>query len=121
MSSRELPQSVEQVLAAARRIHPAHGLFVTFSPEASGSAWELHPFKRWLVLRTDDFASIREGVACSLLAQTAWLGTGDVTAVPEALLTRLQRLVEMLSDTSEGRSTTGGAMCALEGASHGRR
>jgi len=74
---------------------------VTFEPEATGSAWELHPFKRWLVLRTDDFASIREGVACSLLAQTAWLGTGDVTGVPEHLLPRFQRVVALLAEALE--------------------
>jgi hypothetical protein len=84
-SFREVPRAVEPVLIAARRIYPQHSLFVTFEPDEEGPAWEFHPFKRWLVLRTDDPDALIEAVACSLLARTAWLGKGAVTTVPEHL------------------------------------
>ena len=34
MTFRDNPPSVERVLAAARRIDPAHSLYVTFEPES---------------------------------------------------------------------------------------
>jgi hypothetical protein len=88
MSSRALPPALGQVLAAARRIHPAHGLFVTVETGSAGRQWEFHPFKRWLVLRSLEEAPVLEAVACALLARGAWLGSGPVTAVPAGLQTR---------------------------------
>ena len=88
MTFRAIPPSVERVLAAAGRIDPAHSLYVTFAPESEGPPWEFHPFKRWLVLRTEQHGRLLEAVTCSMLARTAWLGKGTVTAVPEHLNAR---------------------------------
>jgi hypothetical protein len=96
MSSRALPPSIEHVLAAARRIHPAHGLFVTIETGSAGPQWEFHPFKRWLILRTRDQGPALEAVACSLLARTAWLGNGAVTSVPERLHERFRQALDAL-------------------------
>jgi hypothetical protein len=111
MSFREVPPHVESVLTAARRIYPQHSLFVTIAPEQAGPAWEVHPYKRWLVLRTEDPQRILEAVACSLLARTAWLGKGAVTAVPERLHGRHQQALDALvgalesgPDAEEARS-----------------
>jgi hypothetical protein len=93
---REIPQSVEPVLAAARRLYPQHSLFLTIAPAEHGPTWEFHPYKRWLVLRTDDPEHILEAVACSLLARTAWLGKGAVTAVPEPLRLRYRQALDAL-------------------------
>jgi hypothetical protein len=95
-SFREVPRSVEPVLIAARRIYPQHSLFVTFEPDEEGPAWEFHPFKRWLVLRTDDPDALIEAVACSLLARTAWLGKGTVTSVPQPLRELLRQKLNVL-------------------------
>ena len=96
MSFRKVPPSVAQTLSAARRVDPGHGLFVTYRPGEAGAAWELHPFKRWLILRTGDQTCISEAIACSLLARTAWLGAGAVTAVPEHLTPRFGRVFDAL-------------------------
>jgi hypothetical protein len=88
MTFRDNSPAVERVLAAARRIAPAHCPYVTFAPESGGPPWEFHPFKRWLVLRTEQHGRLLEAVTCSMLARTAWLGKGTVTAVPEHLNAR---------------------------------
>ena len=102
MTFRDNPPAVERVLTAARRIDPAHGLYVTFAPETEGLPWEFHPFKRWLVLRTKQHGHLLEAVACTMLARTAWLGNDAVTAVPESLeepyLRALGALVAALDD-----------------------
>ena len=85
MTFRDNPPAVERVLAAARRIDPAHSLYVTFAPDSEGPPWEFHPFKRWLVLRTALPGHLLEAVTCTMLARTAWLGKGTVTTVPESL------------------------------------
>ena len=108
MAFRKIPPSVERVLAAARRIDPAHCPYVTFAPESEGPPWEFHPFKRWLVLRTEQDGRLLEAVTCSMLARTAWLGKGTVTAVPEHLNARyLSTLGALLaasnSDDEQGR------------------
>ena len=109
MSFREVPASVTQALSAARRIDPGHVLFVTYRPGDAGAAWELHPFKRWLVLRTDDQTCISEGIACALLARAAWLGTGAVTAVPEHLVPRFRRVSDALAEALRTGAGTGEA------------
>ena len=88
MTFRDNPPAVERVLAAARRIDHAHCLYVTFAPESEGPPWEFHPFKRWLVLTTEQHGRLLEAVTCSMLARTAWLGKGAVTSVPEHLNAR---------------------------------
>jgi hypothetical protein len=80
---RENPPAVERVLSAARCVHPAHGLCLTFVPTADGRPCEFHPFKRRLVLRTDAPDAVVEAVACTLLARSAWLGQRPVTAVSQ--------------------------------------
>lgn len=107
----DIPEPIEEVLAAARHVYPQHSLFVTIAPEQTGPTWELHPYKRWLVLRTEDPQRILEAVACSLLARTAWLGKGAVTAVPERLHGRHQQALDALvgalesgPDAEEARS-----------------
>ena len=92
----DIPETIEEVLAAARRVHPDHGLFVTFAPMADGPTWEFHPFKRWLVLRTEDRSRVMEAVTCTLLARTAWLGKGAVTSVPQHLLVRYRQALDAL-------------------------
>jgi hypothetical protein len=87
--------AIENVLAAARRLHPDYGLFVTVE-SVGGPAWEFHPYKRWLVLRTEDQERILEAVACSLLARTASLGKGTVTAVPGHLESRFRPVLGAL-------------------------
>jgi hypothetical protein len=96
MSFREIPQPISDVLAAARRIDPAHGVFVTVATEAEGPTWKFHPHKRWLILRDLDDESIIRGVACALLARTAHFGTGAVTEIPEHLRVRFQQAREAL-------------------------
>ena len=110
MSFREVPPHVESVLTAARRIYPQHSLFVTIAPEQAGPAWELHPYKRWLVLRTEDQRAILEAVACSFLARTAWLGKGALTAVPEHLQMRFQQAHDALVGAFDVGSGTEGAL-----------
>ena len=90
MTFRDNPPAVERVLAAARRIDPAHSLYVTFAPAAEEPPWEFHPFKRWLALRTDTPDAVVEAVACTLLARSGWLGQGAVTAVPNHLQDRFR-------------------------------
>jgi hypothetical protein len=85
MTFRDNPPAVERVLAAARRLYPTHALYLTFSPGSDGPAWEFHPLKRWLVLRTEEPELILEAVSCSLLARHAWLGEGPSTLVPAHL------------------------------------
>jgi hypothetical protein len=85
MTFRDNPPAVERVLAAARRLYPTHALYLTFAPRGDGPAWEFHPMKRWLVLRTAEPERILEAVACSLLARHAWLGKGPATSVPAHL------------------------------------
>ena len=108
MTFRDNPPAVERVLTAARRIDPAHCLYLTFAPESQGPPWEFHPFKRWLVLRTEQHGRLLEAVTCSMLARTAWLGKDTVTAVPEHLNARyLSTLGALLaafnSDDEQGR------------------
>jgi len=98
MTFRAIPPSVERVLAAACRIRPAHGLYVTVAPSADGPAWAFNPFRRWLLLRTDDVDQLINAVACTLLARSAWLAKGMVDAVPAptgraTAVVRLSRLV----------------------------
>ena len=93
--------AIENVLAAARRLHPDYGLFVTVDSDG-GPAWEFHPYKRWLVLRTEDQKFILEAVACSLLARTASLGKGTVTAIPEHLQVRYQQVRGALAAALDG-------------------
>jgi hypothetical protein len=107
MTFRDLPYSVERALAAARRLHPAHGLFVTAAPGAEGPAWEYHPVRRYLILRTAEPGRVLEGVACSLLARNHYLGRHTVTAVPEHLQLRYSQLLDalgILGATGEVRS-----------------
>lgn len=108
MSPQPLPASVEAVQAAARRIHPRHSLFLSYAPETGGAAWELHPAKRWLVLRSPDLDPVLDTFACALLATTAWLGRGAVESVPEALLARhrqqRQALIAVLGDLPPGET-----------------
>jgi len=94
--------AIENVLAAARYLHPDHGLFVTVEPEDDGPAWEFHPYKRWLVVRTEDQERVLEAVACSLLARTAWLGQGTVTVVPGHLESRFHQALNALVATLDG-------------------
>jgi hypothetical protein len=96
------PPAVERVLSAARRIHPAHGLDVTFAPEREGPPWEFHPIKRWLVLRTEQQGRLLEAVTCTMLARSAWLGQGPVAVVPDSLRPRyLQTLGALLAALEE--------------------
>jgi hypothetical protein len=88
MTFRAIPPAVERVLAAARRVHPTHALYVSIALDTDGPPWTFHPYKRWLVLRTDAPGRLLEAVACSLLARHAWLGKGAVTTVPEHLSAR---------------------------------
>ena len=88
MTFRAIPPSVERVLSAARRVHPTHALYVSIALDTDAPPWEFHPFKRWLVLRTDAPDALIEAVACTLLARSAWLGKGAVTTVPEHLSAR---------------------------------
>jgi hypothetical protein len=104
MTFRTIPPSVERALSAARRVHPTHGLYVTFAPEAEGPPWEFHPFKRWLVLRTDTPDALLEAVACTLLARSAWLGQGAVTAVPDHLQERFRSVRDALRGGVEAGS-----------------
>ena len=96
MFLRENPPSVERVLAAARRIHPAHALYVKVEPSADGPAWAFNPFRRWLLLRTDDADQVVDAVACTLLARSAWLGKGMVEAVPARLQDRFAKIRAVL-------------------------
>ena len=96
MVLREYPPSVERVLAAARRIHPAHGLYVTVAPSGDGPAWAFNPFRRWLLLRTDDVDQLVDAVACTLLARSAWLGKGMVEVVPAPLRERFEQVRAVL-------------------------
>ena len=108
MTFRDNPPSVERVLAAARRVDPAHCPYVTFAPEREGPPWEFHPFKRWLVLRTEQDGRLLEAVTCSMLARTAWLGKGTVSSVPEHLNSRCfsasgALLAALEADAEQGR------------------
>jgi hypothetical protein len=85
MFLRDLPPAVERVMAAARRIHPDHGLFVTVAFGEDGPPWEFFPFRRWVVLRSEEPGRILEVVTCSLVARDAWLGKGAVTQIPAHL------------------------------------
>jgi hypothetical protein len=81
MLLRELPASVERVMAAARRIHPDHGSIVTAAFGEDGPPWEFFAFRRWLVLRTEEPERILVAVAGSVLARDAWLGKGALTQI----------------------------------------
>jgi len=110
MTFRDNPPAVERVLAAARRIDPAHSLYVTFAPESEGPPWEFHPFKRWLVLTTEQHGRLLEAVTCSMLARTAWLGKGTVSSVPEHLNARYRAVLGALlaaleADDERGRAS----------------
>jgi hypothetical protein len=100
MSFREIPPFVQRVLDAARRTDPRHGLFITYDPDASGPAWEYRPYKRWLILRSDEPAVAVDGVACSLLAKSAWLGRGPTTSIPEALQDRYNLIRQRLEEVA---------------------
>jgi hypothetical protein len=108
MTFRDLPSHVERALAAARRLHPAHGLFVTVTPESSGPGWEYHPVRRHLILRTAAPGQVLEGVACSLLARNHCLGRKAVTAVPEHLRPRHVQALRALRAALRGRAATPG-------------
>ena len=82
MTFRAIPPAVERVLAAARRVHPTHALYVSIALDTDGPPWTFHPYKRWLVLRTDAPGRLLEAVACSLLARHAWLGKGPSPRCP---------------------------------------
>jgi len=96
MTFRNNPPSIERVLAAARRLHSSHALYITFAPDSDGPPWEFHPIKRWLVLRTEEPGRILEAVTCSLLARHAWLGKGTATSVPAHLHRRYLRALGAL-------------------------
>ena len=91
MSFREIPPSISHVLAAARRIDPLHGVFVSIAPKGEGPAWELHAFRRWLILRDLDRETLIAAVACSLPSRGAYLGAAAITAIPEHLRVRHQQ------------------------------
>jgi len=78
-----------------------------YSPTIRKRQWEFHPYKRWLVLRTDDREHILEAVACSLLARTAWLGKGAVIAVPEHLHLRYRQALDALVGALDGGPDAG--------------
>lgn len=98
MSFHDIPPAVEAILAAAGRVGPHCGPYLTYDPGAEGPAWELHPFKRWLVLGTEEPAAVLQAVACSILARSAWLGKGPSTAVPPALRARHAAITEHLHE-----------------------
>lgn len=96
MSFRDLPSGVRAVLTASRQLDPHHVLFLTYDPGKEGPPWELHAFKRWLVLRSDRFGDALEGVACALAARSAWLGKGPATSVPSRLSGRHEEIRKRL-------------------------
>jgi hypothetical protein len=108
MSFRDLPSRVERALAAARRLHPAHGLYVTFAPDSEGPAWEYHPVRRHLVLRTREPGQVLDGVACSLLARHHYLGRHTPTAIPAQLRPRHEQTLRALRAALRGPAGTPG-------------
>ena len=108
MSFREIPPSISHVLAAARRIDPLHGVFVSIAPKGEGPAWELHPFRRWLILRDLDRETLIAAVACSLLLRGAYLGAAAITAIPEHLRVRHQQAREALIAALDDELGAGG-------------
>jgi len=108
MSFREIPQSLSHILAAARRIDPLHGVFVSIAPEGEGPAWELHSFRRLLILRNLDRDTLIAAVACSLLLRGAYLGAAAITAIPEHLRVRHQQARDALVAALDDELGAGG-------------
>jgi hypothetical protein len=102
---REPPPAVTQVLAAARRIDPALGLFVTCAPGTGGADWEFHPFRRWLILRDLNEGILVDAVACALLARTADLGKGALTEIPPPLRSRHRQVLDALESAIGNRAS----------------